>query len=188
MVDVGNSDQRLTEVIVNRILLVEDEADTAEFIKTLLEKEKYSVLVAKDGGQGQSMFVMKQPDFVILDLILPGESGFEVCERFKTTDRNIPVLILSAIDMEDAFELGKRVGADAYLTKPFEPKVLLQTIKDTAQAVWARTHVVEEEEPQDSRVRFSCRCGKKFKVSSSHRGKSLNCPNCGNTVVVPRHD
>ena len=188
MVDAGNPENRLTEVIVNRILIVEDDPDTAEFIRTLLERQHYSVFVAKDGGQAHSMFAMKQPDFVVLDIILPGESGFEVCERIKMVDPKIPVLMLSAIDMEDSFQLARRVGADGYLTKPFEPSLLLETILETAQSVWARTHPSSEEESQDARVRFSCRCGKRFKVSSSHRGKSLNCPNCGNTVVVPRHE
>src|SRR6185369_1015586 len=129
------SDPRLADVVVKRILLVEDEADTAEFLKTLLEREHYSVLVAKDGGQAQSILVMRKPDFVILDLILPGESGFEICERFKKTDPAILVLILSGIEMDDAFQLAKRVGADAYLTKPFEPDTLLKGITETAQAV-----------------------------------------------------
>ena len=89
---------------------------------------------------------------------------------------------------DDSLHLAKRVAADGYLTKPFDPEVLLQSIKETAQAVWAKTHDVAVEEAPDERIKFSCRCGKKFKVSSSHRGKTLNCPNCGNTVVVPRHN
>jgi len=90
-------DPRMTPVIVHRILVVEDDPETAAFLKTLLEREKYDVTVAKEGGQAHSMFVMKKPDFVILDLILPGESGFEVCERLKTMERYVPVLILTRL-------------------------------------------------------------------------------------------
>jgi DNA-binding response OmpR family regulator len=180
-------DQRLTQVIVHRILVVEDDAETAAFLKTLLEREKYEVVVARDGGQAHSMFVMRKPDLVILDLILPGESGFEVCERLKTMERNVPVLILTAIELEDAKNLAARVGADAYMTKPFDPDELLLQIRQTAQEVWARSHTGADSE-DNKPVRFSCKCGKRFKVAQQHRGKTLTCPNCGESVLVPRHD
>src|SRR5262245_60766976 len=77
-------DPRMTPAIVHRILVVEDDAETAAFLKTFLEHEKFEVTIAKDAGQAHSIFVMKKPDFVVLDLILPGETGFEVCERLKT--------------------------------------------------------------------------------------------------------
>lgn len=176
------------EVIVNRVMVVEDDVDTAEFLKTLLEQHRFDVVVAKDGGQAQGLFLMKKPDFVLLDLILPGESGFEVCERLKQTDRSVPVLILTAIDMHDSFNLAKRVGADAYLTKPFEPDHLIKMIRDTARKVWQRVREEWAPEEEDRRIRFACKCGKKFKVSPTHRGKTLTCPKCGETVVVPRHN
>jgi DNA-binding response OmpR family regulator len=171
--------------VVHQILVVEDEPETAQFLKTLLERHGYEVTLAKDGGQAQSAFVMRKPDFVILDLILPGQSGFEICERFKQSEKGVPVLILSAIELDDARDLAHRVGCDAYLTKPFEPPVLLERIRDVADQVWLQTH---SDQATDSQVRFHCRCGKKFKVSQSHRGKSLTCPKCGEIVVVPRHD
>src|SRR5436190_18052957 len=107
-------DTRLTKAIVHRVLVVDDEADTAAFLKSLLEKNGYDVTIAKDGGQAHSMFVMRQPDFVICDMLLPGETGFEVCERLKTLDRKVPVMALTAIDMEDARNLARRVGVDHY--------------------------------------------------------------------------
>jgi len=167
-------------------LLVEDDVDTANFVKELLEKFRYRVTVAKDGGQAHASFVMHKPDFVILELILPGESGFEVCERLKQTNAETPVLILSVIDMDDARDLAKRVGADGYLTKPVQSDVLLAAIRDTAEEVWQRVH--SDQPREEGRVRFECACGKRFKVSVSHRGKSLTCPSCGEPVVVPRHD
>lgn len=184
----NNSDPRLSAVIVSRILLVEDEPDSAEFLKTILERQRYEVLVAKDGGQAQSMFVMRQPDFVILDIMLPGESGFEVCERFKKKDPAIPVVFLSAIELEDSLALAKKVGGDAYVTKPYDPDDLIKTIQETARTVWLRVHDMTPQEDGEHPVRFTCRCGKRFKVNCSHRGKSLNCPNCGTAVVVPWHD
>src|SRR5437868_6494924 len=101
---------RLTQAVVHQILVVEDDADTAGFIKTLLEGQDYQVTIAKDGGQAHSSFVMRKPDFVILDLILPGESGFQICERFKQLDKAVPVMVLSAIELEASKDLAQRVG------------------------------------------------------------------------------
>jgi two-component system, OmpR family, response regulator len=181
-------DPRLAPAIVHRILVVDDETDTATFLKALLERNNYDVTVARDGGQAHSMFVMKKPDFVILDLILPGESGFEVCERLKMQERGVPVMILTAIDMDDARNLARRVGADAYTTKPFDPDELLLQIKKVAQEVWLKSRAEADGGNRDMPVRFACRCGKRFKVSQAHRGKTLTCPSCGEPVHVPRHD
>lgn len=172
--------------IAHRVLIVDQDAEFAAAVRELLERNGYDVRTAKDGGQAQSGFVMRQPDFVILELILPGESGFEVCERLKQTNAETPVLILSVIDMDDARDLAKRVGADGYLTKPVQSDVLLAAIRDTAEEVWQRVH--SDQPREEGRVRFECACGKRFKVSVSHRGKSLTCPSCGEPVVVPRHD
>lgn len=184
----GDIDPRLAPAIVHRILVVDDEADTAAFLKTLLERNGYEITIAKDGGQAHSMFVMKKPDFVILDLILPGETGFEVCERLKTLEKFVPVLILTAIELEDARNLATRVRADAYMTKPFDPDELLAQIKQTAEEVWMKSRGETASAGGTEPIRFACRCGKRFKVSHQHRGKTLTCPNCGEPVLVPRHD
>jgi len=172
-----------TTAIANFILVVEDDEEEAAFIKDFLERHKYRVTVAKDGGQAHATFVMRKPDFVILDLILPGESGFEVCLRMKQANGTIPVLILTAIDLADARALADRVGADGYLTKPFDPDELLRKIQEVAVRNWEKTH--GEQTKEEKRIRFSCRCGKRFKVSPIHRGKTLSCPECGEPVTVP---
>ncbi len=169
--------------IANLILVVEDDEQEASFLRDFLEKHKYRVTLAKDGGQAQATFVMRKPDFVILDLILPGESGFEVCQRMKQANSTIPVLILTAVDMADARALADRVGADGYLTKPFDPDELLRNIAGIAVRNWERTHA--DQGKDEKRIRFSCRCGKRFKVSPIHRGKTLSCPECGEPVTVP---
>ena len=171
------------DATVNLVLLVEDDVDSAKMTKLILEREGMTVKVAKDGGQAQSFFVMQKPDFVILDLILPGESGFEICDRIKHSDATIPVLIFSAIDSDESRSLAARVGADEYLTKPVEPERLVSTIRRVAKEVWSKTRL---EEPKDSdRIRFSCFCGKRFRVSTAHKGRSMTCPQCGETMTVP---
>lgn len=173
-------------VPVNLVLIVEDDPAAAEFIKNQLEKHHVKVRIAKDGGQAQATFSMHKPDFVILDLILPGESGFEICERFKSADPTVPVLVVSEMDRDDSRELAGRVGADAYLAKPLDPQLVVETVREIAEKVWRKTHADDAAEVDTTRIRFNCVCGKKFKVSPSHRGKTLTCPQCGEPLTVPR--
>ncbi len=175
-----------TGAVAHQILVVEDEPATAEGLKTQLESRGFSVTVAKDGGQAHSNFTMHQPDFVILDLILKGESGYEICERMKQIDSSVPILILSVIDMADSRALADRVGADGYMTKPYDPEALVEKIHLIAERVWSKSHSNQPKEIK--KIRFSCRCGKKFKVSPTHRGKTMNCPDCGETIIVPVHE
>ncbi|MDX1966639.1 MAG: response regulator [Planctomycetaceae bacterium] len=187
MVDVQRwSSLGVVEVPINLVLVIDDEAEAATFVKQSLEEEHISVRVARDGGQAHASFTMHKPDFVILDLMLPGESGFEICERIKKLDEGVPILVLSAIDMEDSRELAARVGADGYLLKPVTARELVKTVRDLAEQVWQRTHL-EERKIDHERIRFNCGCGKKFKVSASHKGKSMTCPQCGEPLIVPKH-
>lgn len=172
--------------LVHHVLLVEDDTASADSLKALLELHGYRVQVAKDGGQAHSAFRMRRPDFVITDLILPGENGFELIDRMKRSDETVPVLVLSAISLEDSRLLSERLGADGYLTKPAAPDKLLAEIKEIAQRVWERTHLGSQKE--EKRIRFNCRCGKKFKVSPVHRGRTLTCPDCGEPLIVPRYE
>ena len=172
--------------IATRILIVEDDPEQAAELKNLLQENGFQVQTAKDGGQAQSSFQMYKPDFVILDLILPGQSGFEICERMKQWNNAVPVLVLTEITLDDARSLATRVGADGYLTKPYNPAFLLSQINEIAQEVWERTHLGNA--VSDDRIRFRCRCGKKFKLSQRHRGRTMTCPDCGDPLVVPFHD
>jgi len=186
MVAEDFSGRALTDVVVNRVLLIEQDPEAAQSMKTLLESQKFTVLTAKDGGQAQSIFVMRKPDFVITELILHGDTGFEICERFKQADKTVPVLVVSEIDLDEAKKLAARVGADGYLVKPVQPDVLLSKIREIAENAWWEVH--SDRPREDRRVRFSCSCGKRFRVSPVHRGKTLTCPECGEPTMVPIHD
>ena len=177
-----------SENVANQILLVEDEVETAAFIKELLEQRGYRVDVARDAGQAQSQFAVRKPDFIILDLILPGQSGFELCDRFKRIEKSVPILILSIIDMEDSRKLARKVGADGYLTKPVDSDELIETISRISQAVWDKNRSDVSADDDEKRIRFSCTCGKRFRVRLIHCGKSLTRPECGKPVLVPRYN
>lgn len=170
--------------ITQNVLIVEDNAETCEHLKEMLERHGFQVRVARDGGQAHSTFSMYKPDFVIMDLILPGESGFEICERLKTQRDNIPVMMLSAIDLESSRNLAAKVGADGYLTKPIREAELLEAIKSISESAFQRAH--RDRSKDEGAIRFSCHCGKRFKVSIKRQGKLMNCTNCGESITVPR--
>lgn len=176
----------MEEVPFRMLLLVDDDPEAARFVKQVFEPHGVTVRTAKDGGQAQSSFVMHKPDLVILDLILPGESGYEICERLKHTNDTVPILALTAIDMDDSRALAERVGIDGYATKPITPEALVETAADVVKRVWRHVHKVDTTEADSDRVRFTCHCGKKFKVSAAHRGKSMTCPQCGEPLTVPK--
>lgn len=112
---------------MSRILIVEDELDLANIIKDYLEKELYEVEICTEGDKAIEIFDKFKPSLVILDLMLPGMNGYEICQniRIKST---IPILILSAkIDEFDKVK-GLNLGADDYIAKPFRPRELLARV------------------------------------------------------------
>jgi len=112
-----------------RILIVEDEAKVAGFIKKGLEEESYLVDVARDGAEGLEMLSMNVYDAMVLDLMLPKKSGIEVMRETRARKMNVPVLMLTARDTLDDKVSGLDAGADDYLTKPFAFQELLARLR-----------------------------------------------------------
>lgn len=112
---------------MSRILIVEDELDLANIIKDYLEKELYEVEICSQGDEAIEIFDKFKPSLVILDLMLPGMNGYEICKNIRKKS-TIPILILSAkIDEFDKVK-GLNLGADDYITKPFRPRELLARV------------------------------------------------------------
>nr|WP_152946520.1 response regulator transcription factor [Desulfofundulus thermobenzoicus] len=112
-------------------MVVDDEASIVELIRYTLEGEGYRVFAAEDGQAALRLAFEVNPDLIILDIMLPGKDGFEVCQSLRSDVRtnNIPVLILSARgDVVDRV-LGLELGADDYITKPFSPRELAARVK-----------------------------------------------------------
>lgn len=114
-----------------RILLIEDEEDIAALLKLQAEVSGYKLHVEVDGINGYRAIEREKPDLVILDIMLPGQNGFDVCRKIKNNPelKNIPVIILTAKGEELDIVLGLELGADDYVAKPFSPKVLFSRIK-----------------------------------------------------------
>ncbi|MEZ5178946.1 MAG: response regulator transcription factor [Acidimicrobiales bacterium] len=111
-----------------KILVVEDEALIADAVAARLRSEGYEVQLAADGPSGVEHARRWEPDLVILDLMLPGLDGLEVCRRIQK-DRHLPVLMLTARDDETDLVIGLAVGADDYLTKPFSMRELVARVQ-----------------------------------------------------------
>ncbi|MBN1915113.1 MAG: response regulator transcription factor [Parachlamydiales bacterium] len=114
-----------------RILLIEDAEDVASLIKLQAEMYGYLLHVEVDGVNGLRAIEREKPDLVILDIMLPGQNGFDVCRKMKSSSemKTIPLMILSAKQDEMDIVLGLELGADDYLTKPFSSKILFSRIK-----------------------------------------------------------
>lgn len=134
-----------------KILVVEDETSIAEAIAARLTAEGFEVSTAGDGPEGVSRYEEVGPDLVVLDVMLPGFDGLEVCRRIQAR-RAVPVIMLTARDSETDMLIGLGVGADDYITKPFSPRELVARIKALLRRVDRERAPVEQEVTFDDLV------------------------------------
>ena len=134
-----------------KVVVIEDEPDIREVIEHNLSREGYRVYSSSDGEKGLQLVKKKVPDLVLLDLMLPGLDGLDVCRELKAdpVTRSIPVIMVTAKGEESDIVLGLGIGADDYVTKPFSPKELVARVK----AVLRRGQWKEE---QGGRERIVC--------------------------------
>lgn len=129
------------------VLVVEDERDISDLVRFHLEQEGFAVAVAQDGEQALAMVRRERPALVILDLMLPGVPGLDVCRRLRSDDATagLPIVILTAKAAESDRIVGLEMGADDYLTKPFSPRELVARIR----AVMRRVYGADVERPPE---------------------------------------
>jgi phosphate regulon transcriptional regulator PhoB len=127
-----------------KILVVDDERDIIELVSYNLEKEGFKVISAMDGEKALELVSSKEPEIIILDLMLPGIDGLDMCRELKRNDKtsSIPIIMLTAKGEESDIVIGLELGADDYITKPFSPRILVARVK----AVLRRIETKEEEE------------------------------------------
>ena len=126
------------------MLIIEDEDHIADLVRMYLEAEHYEVQRARSGEEGLDLFDRMKPKLVLLDLMLPGIDGVEVCRRLREKSR-IPVVMLTARDSEVDKVVGLEMGADDYVSKPFSPRELMARVK----AVLRRTEQAPTSEAHD---------------------------------------
>lgn len=135
--------------MAEKILVVDDEVSLQETVAYSLKKEGYTVEIAGDGNKGLELARSSKPDLIILDVMLPGMDGFEVCRTLRH-ETNIPVLMLTARDDEIDRVVGLEVGADDYLAKPFSMRELIARVK----ALLRRVRLMREEADTNTREGF----------------------------------
>jgi two-component system, OmpR family, response regulator RegX3 len=113
---------------MTKILVVEDEASFSEALKYLLGREGFDVVVADTGAHALEIFDATNPDLLLLDLMLPGVSGTEVCRQIRTKSQ-VPIIMLTAKDSEIDKVVGLELGADDYVTKPYSSRELIARIR-----------------------------------------------------------
>jgi DNA-binding response OmpR family regulator len=131
-----------------KILVIEDEATIRSFIVTRLTRDGFVVRAAVSGEEGLTLAAEDTPNAVVLDLRLPGMSGFEVCARLRESHPQVAILMLTALVQPDDRVTGLEAGADDYIAKPFEPRELAARIR----AVLRRTAAAREMSPDVRRI------------------------------------
>ncbi len=136
------------EAMSSRVLVVDDERMVTEVVERYLKRDGYQVSLAADGNEGLRIGLAWSPDIVVLDLMLPGIDGLEVCRRLRAHSQ-VPIIMLTARGEESDRVVGLEVGADDYMVKPFSPRELVARIK----AVLRRTSA-SPVQPANGTLRF----------------------------------
>lgn len=128
---------------MNLVLVVDDDYNICDLITMYLEKEGYKVVTANDGVRALEVFKAATPDMVLLDIMLPGMDGIDVCREIRRISR-VPVIMLTAKGETFDKVLGLEIGADDYIVKPFEPREVIARIKAVLRRVQANKPETEE--------------------------------------------
>jgi len=154
------------------VLVVEDEADVVDLLRYSLERADFDVMIAMAGDEGLTLAREKRPDIILLDLMLPGLNGYEVCRALKGDPNTelIPVLMLTARGEPHERVQGLELGADDYVTKPFSPRELVLRIQALLKRhrVVPRAGLIEVEGIYLNKTNFEARLdGKRFELTTT---------------------
>ncbi|MFA6358297.1 MAG: response regulator [Candidatus Omnitrophota bacterium] len=140
-----------------KILIVEDEKDIIKMIEYNLKKEGFRVIDARDGEDALDLAGREHPDLILLDLMLPGMDGLEVCKTLKKESKtiSIPIIMLTAKSQETDKVVGLELGADDYITKPFSPRELIARIRAVMRRAAEKEKLPETFQEGDLSIDFS---------------------------------
>jgi DNA-binding response OmpR family regulator len=127
-----------------RVLVVDDDPTVSDVVRRYLERAGLAVSHAADGQEALDAYDAQPPDLVVLDLMLPGIDGLEICRRLRARDGEVPVVMLTALGEEADRVVGLEVGADDYVTKPFSPRELVLRVQSVLRRAAARPAPVGE--------------------------------------------
>ena len=141
-------------IVKKRILAIDDEVRVLTMIRKRLEFTGYEVITATDGREGLQLARSEKPDLIVLDIILPNLDGYQICARLKADEslKNIPILMLTARSQAKDVEEGMKVGADAYMTKPYDPELFVKQVESLLEEVEVKVEVEKDPLPLPSEV------------------------------------
>ncbi len=168
--------------LIQTVLLVDSPHITGP-VGNFLRQTGWTVHEASNCGQARGLVARYKPEFVIMELLLPLETGFEFCAFLKKADCRTAVMIFTEVHLDEARNLAMWAGADAFLAKPTDPNHLYFQILKTAQRVSFR--IQKAEVGMGGSISFRCRCGKQLKVGSQHAGRAVVCPGCRSLAKCP---
>ncbi|MBU4252689.1 MAG: response regulator [Candidatus Omnitrophica bacterium] len=140
-----------------KILIVEDEKDIVKMLEYNLKKDGFKVIVAQDGEDALDLALRQYPNLILLDLMLPGINGLEVCKSLKKEIKtaSIPIIMLTAKSQESDKIVGLELGADDYITKPFSPRELIARIKAVLRRATEKDKLPEIFQSGDLNIDFA---------------------------------
>jgi DNA-binding response OmpR family regulator len=150
---------------MSRILVVEDDPSILRGLSDSLRRESYEVLAVSDGESARRLIEQKRPDLVILDLMLPKLSGYEICRMMRSEGNNTPILMLTARGEEGDRVLGLDLGADDYVSKPFSLRELLARVRALLRRSQPERALIDELQINNVRI--------DFRSYEAHKGDSL---------------
>jgi len=117
--------------IIKKILVIDDNPTDLKLIASLLKSETCAVIAVEDAAQGLEMAMTMKPDLLVLDVMMPIINGYNICRLLKSHPDccRIPVLLVTSRSTEEDKKIGEEVGADSYMSKPFDPDLLIKTVK-----------------------------------------------------------
>ena len=137
---------------MKKILIIEDEGNIRELVTYNLKANGYETLEAEDGITGITLVYKEKPDLILLDIMLPGKDGYEICRELRSEDINIPIIMLTAKSEEVDKVLGLEFGADDYIAKPFGIRELLARIKAVLRRYESSDKVTAEPKTEDDEL------------------------------------
>ena len=169
-----------------KILIVDDEEPIRELIKYNVEKQKYETFTAENGQQALELCRNKNPDLIILDLMLPDMSGLDICRiiRNDSSIKDIPIIMVTAKTEDSDIVTGLELGADDYVTKPFSPKVLLARIQSVLRR---KGNSIRSNSDEDIKIRSLVISPLKHKVTQDGKEVELSATEFSILEFLARH-
>ncbi len=135
-----------------KVLICEDDAKIRKGLVEILESEGYQAIEAEEGNEALKLFVTEKPDFILLDIMMPGISGYDVCRTIREQDEEIPIMFISAKSEEIDRVLGLELGGDDYIVKPFGVNEVISRIRAITRRCFRRSGVTSEEAQKEFHI------------------------------------